>query len=508
MRRGVSQFQRSPGSPSPGLRLDRHHLAAGPIVAHDPPVLRLGVHDVRVGGIHLALEAVAAVGDHPVRVHDAVLAGGPRRPAQGEVVLRAAVDVVERRVVVQRHLVELRHRQVGLELPRLRPVPALVDAAVVAVQVVVRVARVLPEGVVVHVLALLSEAAPAGPPVVGDLRPHVHGDDAVTVGEVTEDLRVVVAAGVVAAALLERAGAVGGAEEAAAIVSGLDDRVDVVGIDRRDAQTDPAHVSGGKSGGDLRPAVTPVRGLVHRGARAASDVGPHVAAPLPRGGVQDVRIARVHQDLVDAGVLVDVEDARPRRAAVRGLVEPPVSAGAPQRALCGDEHDVPVLRMHEDPPDVLGSFEPHALPCSSAVHGLVHAVAVGHAALGVVLTGAHPHHVGVARVEGDDADGIRAFAAEHGLERRTVVHRLPHTSRRRGDVPGPRVLAAHGEVRDPARGDGRSDLPQGDAAEVGGGEEGVLRVDGGRGEQRRQRHRRKERPHGRLVRTRGGGGRG
>jgi hypothetical protein len=64
-------------------------------------------------------------------VADAVDAVGARGAALGVVVLRAAVDVVEGLVVVDRDLVELRHRQVGDEAPGLREVEALVEAAVV-----------------------------------------------------------------------------------------------------------------------------------------------------------------------------------------------------------------------------------------------------------------------------------------------------------------------------------------------------------------------------------------
>ena len=143
----------------PGLRLDVDLLARLPVEPHEGAVLRLGVDDVGVARLDRGEEAVAPLRDEPVLVPDAVDVVGPRRPAEGGVVLRAAVDVVEGLRVVDRDPVELRHREVRLELPRRAAVPRLVDAAVVAVQEVVGVLRVDPEGVVVDVLGLLARLA-------------------------------------------------------------------------------------------------------------------------------------------------------------------------------------------------------------------------------------------------------------------------------------------------------------------------------------------------------------
>ena len=71
------------------------------------------VDDVRIFRIDLALEAVAALDDEPVLIHDAVSTPRPGRAAEREVVLRAAVDVVERPALVAGHIVELRDRQIA-----------------------------------------------------------------------------------------------------------------------------------------------------------------------------------------------------------------------------------------------------------------------------------------------------------------------------------------------------------------------------------------------------------
>src|SRR5207244_10891454 len=86
------------------------------VVARQHAVLYLAIDGVRVGGIDAALEAVAPLQHEPVRVGDAAGAARARGAAEAEVVLRAAVDVVERPPgLIDADVVELRDRQVSGE---------------------------------------------------------------------------------------------------------------------------------------------------------------------------------------------------------------------------------------------------------------------------------------------------------------------------------------------------------------------------------------------------------
>jgi hypothetical protein len=138
------------------LRLNAHALAGAAIVANQHPVLRFRVNGIRVLGIDARLEAVAHLRDKPVGVCYAVRAAVANRPAHGGVVLRAAVNVIERRVLVHGHVIKLRNRQIALKLPVLGAVEAFIDAAVAADQIVVGIVRIDPQGVIVHVFELLA----------------------------------------------------------------------------------------------------------------------------------------------------------------------------------------------------------------------------------------------------------------------------------------------------------------------------------------------------------------
>ena len=126
----------------------------------------------------------------------------------------------------------------------------------------------------------------------------------------------------------------------------------------------------------------------------------------------------------------------PGLAAVGGLVEAAVAAGAPQRSLGGDVDDVRVARIDDDLADVLGVLQADVLPADAAVARAVDAVAVADAALGVVLAGAHPHGERVVGVEGQAADRVGALVVEDRRPGDAGVGRLPHAAGGRGDVPG------------------------------------------------------------------------
>ena len=122
------------------------------------------------------------------------------------------------------------------------------------------------------------------------------------------------------------------------------------------------------------------------------------------------------------------EHARPGLPAVGRLVEAAVAAVAPERALRGHVDDARVARVDDDPADVLGVLEPDVLPGLAAVGRLVHAVAVAHAALRVVLAGAHPDRQRIPGVDRHAADRVRRLRVEDGRERDAPVGRAPHAA--------------------------------------------------------------------------------
>jgi len=269
----------------------------------------------------------------------------------------------------------------------------------------------------------------------------------------------------VVAHLGPRLAAVGGAVEAALVIGRLDHGIDHVGVDRRYGQADAAHVARGKAARELAPGLAGVFGLVDGGLRAAADFGVDVGAALFRGGVDPVRAARIEHHVVHAGVLADLQRLGPGGAAVLGLVQAAVAAGAPGGAFGGHVDHSGVARVDGDHPDVAGFLQTHVLPALAAVDGFVHAVAVADGALVVVLAGADPDDVGVGGVHGHAADGVGPVLVEHRCPGGAGVDRLPDVARRHGHVIFTGLVRIDGEVADPAGAVSRADAAELQAAE-------------------------------------------
>src|ERR1041384_280507 len=134
------------------FRSDAMTLSGRFVVANQIAVLKLGIDRVRIFRIYLGAETVAALGDPPIAVDDARRVARARRSAEGKVVLCAGEHVVERGRIVSRHIVELRDRQVALEVPVRTAVPTLVYTAVTTDEVMFVVVRVDPDLVIINVL--------------------------------------------------------------------------------------------------------------------------------------------------------------------------------------------------------------------------------------------------------------------------------------------------------------------------------------------------------------------
>src|SRR5262249_18803756 len=113
-------------------RPNRFRFAEPQVEPRDRAVLRARVNDARILGIDARLKPVAPAADVQVARARAPDIDGTRGSAHRPVVLRAAAHVIERLRVVDRHTIELGHREAGEEPPALALVVGLVKTAVVA----------------------------------------------------------------------------------------------------------------------------------------------------------------------------------------------------------------------------------------------------------------------------------------------------------------------------------------------------------------------------------------
>src|SRR5690606_25981456 len=127
--------------------------------------------------------------------------------------------------------------------------------------------------------------------------------------------------------------------------------------------------------GDARPGVAAVGRFPESAAGTAPVEAARRATPLIGRRVEHLRIRRVHDQVVAAGILVDRQHRGPGAAAVRGAADAAVAARAPEAAQRRDEHAIVVRRIDHDAIDVLRVGQAHVRPRRAAIGRLVDPVA-------------------------------------------------------------------------------------------------------------------------------------
>ena len=246
-------------------RLDVGVLAALAVVPHQPTVLPLRVDKVRIGRVDHRLVTIAADRHKPVFVGDAGATGRARRTAHRVVVLRAAVDVVEGLRLVSADSVELRERQVLFEVPVGTAVPRVKQATIATNQQVVWIARINPQRMVIDVAMLVADVAPRLAAIARTRRVGIEAIDSVFVVRVTKQFVVVLRARRdLVADLAPALAAIERTERAALAALRFDNRVEHVGVRRRNRHADAPHVDAWQALADLAPGRTTIGGLVDR----------------------------------------------------------------------------------------------------------------------------------------------------------------------------------------------------------------------------------------------------
>ena len=264
--------------------------------------------------------------------------------------------------------------------PAVRTVVRDPQAAVVAGEDLLRVCRI--DEHVMHIAMHAVEAAdrreaPAAV-VAGDQRA-VGLEEVLRILRVDDQVRKVERAPdhpLALVALLPGGAAVVGDEQRG--VDGLDERIDRLGVRRRDAERDAAiglcrqaRIRGRRQ---LLPGPAAigaaVQGTARRGvgAGAAGAEGPAPAPEIPQAREQYLWILRVHRDARTAGREVGtLQHQLPVRPAVGGLVQPACRRVAPQLAGHAGVDRIRGTRVDEDLRDALGIRQPCVGPGLAAI---------------------------------------------------------------------------------------------------------------------------------------------
>src|ERR1035437_5862358 len=198
--------------------------------------------------------------------------------------------------------------------------------------------------------------------------------------------------------------------------------------------------------GQLRPVFAAVGGLEDSAARSARLERPRRTIRVPERRVYHVGIGRIEHKIGDAGLVVAIENAAPRLAAVGRLEDATLRVRPERMTEHADPDDVGIGGMNANPVDVIlhvAGFD--EAPCAAVVLRHPHAIARRRVAANVAFPAAGPSDVGSRFPLRERADR----AAEVPIRSRPPVHSavggLEHTAPRRAHPVFERTLRRSGD---------------------------------------------------------------
>ncbi len=165
--------------------------------------------------------------------------------------------------------------------------------------------------------------------------------------------------------------------------------------------------------------------------------------------IDDERVRGVLGDVGDPRIIIDIQGLLPILSAVDGPEDAPFGIGPPEVAHGGDEDDIGVSPVDEDPGDVPRLLKPHVRPGLPRVGRLIDAVAYRDAVAAGGFAGPHPDDGRVGRGDGDVPDGDGGFLEEDGRPRRAVVLGFPYPARPDRRVDGAPPALGNVDVHGP-----------------------------------------------------------
>ncbi len=374
------------------------------IVASKQAIVRAGINNFGILGIGRQPAAFASADVVPIAHADAAIIAA-RCDAHGAIVLLRAVGVI-RKIVVECDTVELGGGLLILTGPGASAVGADVGAAVVAFDHAVGIIGGDPK--IVNVAVRGANGVEGFAAIVGPVEAGVDGKDGVWFQRIGEDARVVPGALAELAILIHAApgfACVVRAKHAA--IFGFDERPDAIGIRWRDGDADAAEDAFGQSriSAEIGPGVAAVGGFEQAAIGAATFQIPRDAMHIPEGGVDNIRISGIENQIHRAGLYAACINLFPCFTTVGGAENAALFVRSPEMAHGRDVDDVGILGVHANRADLERVIQTKVLPGFARVVRFINAVAMRGIAADIGLTHADVDNVGVGFRDADGADG-------------------------------------------------------------------------------------------------------
>ena len=171
-----------------------------------------------------------------------------------------------------------------------------------------------------------------------------------------------------------------------------------------------------------------------------------MASSLFRCCIHEIRIPGIANDVVDTGVVTDVQNVVPGFAATFGLIRSAVASRSPRRPLCRHEDKVGIAGIDVDFPNLPRILQPHACPVLAAVKGFIDSIAVTECPLAVVFARAGPNDIRVLWIHSQTSDGMGAVIIKNRPPCRAGVDGFPDVATRDRHIICVLIDRAHREV--------------------------------------------------------------
>jgi hypothetical protein len=204
----------------------------------------------------------------------------------------------------------------------------------------------------------------------------------------------------------------------------------------RHGEPDPSLVSRREPLSKRAPRRPSVRRPVDAAARASAVEPPGAAKTLIGRDEQDLRVVGTHGEIDRSRERVDEQHVVPGLAAVGAAIDAPLGAGRPERAERRHVHDVGVVRVDHDPPDVMRTLEPEVDPRVTPIVRPVDTVAPRRRLTVVLLSGARIDDPMIRRGDRDVAERAHRLVVEDRLPRRPVIRAAPESAGGRTEING------------------------------------------------------------------------
>ncbi len=144
------------------------------------------------------------------------------------------------------------------------------------------------------------------------------------------------------------------AEKKSAVFFGsFNNCVNVIGIYRRNCQTDASDIAGRQAVREFAPRFSGIFRFVNCRFGSAVNERKNMSSALITCTIEHIRISRVEHNIRNAGLRADVQNFLPSCAFVDGFIQTTLAAVAPERTLRGNIN-VRISRVNNDAPDVFG----------------------------------------------------------------------------------------------------------------------------------------------------------